>query len=107
MFPMHRRRFATLLPLLVSWRSSLAGLLDYANDKPVLTERAISRLIKMSQRAIGEMCLGWKRSADPADLMYAPIMGLGDLDRIGHEHKPEPLDKPSRPQEPVRAPNSV
>jgi hypothetical protein len=35
------------------------------------------------------MRLGWKRSADPEDLMYAPIMGIEDLDRIGLEHVPK------------------
>lgn len=69
---------------------SLARLLEYANDRPMLTERASARLTKMTMRAIGEMRLGWTRSGDRSDLMYSPLMGMDDLDRMGMQHKSGP-----------------
>lgn len=69
---------------------SLAGLLEPGQDRPVFTERTAWRLFKMSKRAIGEMHLGWSRSTEPSDLMYAPIMSLEDVDRIGYEHAAQP-----------------
>jgi predicted Zn-dependent protease len=69
---------------------SMARLLEYSNDRPMLTERAATRLLKMTKRAIGEMRLGWSRSADKSDLMYTPIMSLDDLDRLGLEHHAGP-----------------
>ena len=33
-------------------------------------------------RIVGEMRLGWRRTSDPADLMYAPIMSIDDVDRM-------------------------
>ena len=41
-----------------------------------------TRVGKMLMRIVGEMRLGWKRSSDPADLMYAPIMSIDDIDRM-------------------------
>jgi predicted Zn-dependent protease len=78
---------------------SLARLLEYQNDKPVLTDLGVARLFKMTKRAIGEIHLGWSRSTNPRDLMFAPIMGIGDLDRIGFEHAVEPRrdEKPMTP----------
>lgn len=67
---------------------SLAGLLEPGPERPVFTQRTALRLFKMSKRAIGEMHLGWSRSTDPLDLMYAPILSLEDVDRILTEHKP-------------------
>lgn len=32
------------------------------------------------------MHLGWERSVNPKDVMYSPLMGVDDLDRIGTEH---------------------
>lgn len=66
---------------------SLARLLEYTNNQPVFNERASTRLMKMTKRAIGEMRFGWPRSTDRSDLMYSPIMSLDDLDRLGLEHK--------------------
>jgi hypothetical protein len=66
---------------------SLARLLDYSDGRPFFTERSAVRLQKMTKRAVGELHLGWTRSADRADVMYSPIMGPGDLDSIGLEHK--------------------
>ncbi len=41
-----------------------------------------TRIGKMLIRIVGEMRLGWKRSSDPSDLMYAPIMSSDDIDRM-------------------------
>lgn len=81
---------------------SLARLLEYQNNKPVLTELSVTRLFKMIKRAIGEIHLGWTRSTNPKDLMFAPIMGIEDLDRIGFEHDVEPRheEKPTPPPVP-------
>lgn len=48
-----------------------------------------SRLHKMILRSIGLQFYGLQRSADINDLMYAPLMGLDDLDRIGTTLKTE------------------
>lgn len=79
---------------------SMARLFDYQNEKPVLNEIALTRLFKMSKRAIGEMHLGWERSINPQDVMYSPLMGIPDLDRIGTEYlgnqkTPEPDAEPT------------
>jgi hypothetical protein len=86
---------------------SLARLLEYQNDKPVLTDLDEARIFKMAKRAIGEIHLGWSRSTNPRDLMFAPIMGIDDLDRIGFEHAVEPKqdEKPTTP--PIRGGLSV
>jgi hypothetical protein len=68
---------------------SLARLLDYVGDKPTLSQQSLVRLTKLIKRAIGEFCLGWTRSADPKDIMYAPLMSLDDLDRMGNDHAAE------------------
>jgi predicted Zn-dependent protease len=44
------------------------------------------RVQKMLMRIAGEMKLGWKRSNDPTDLMYAPIMSIDDIDRMSLIH---------------------
>lgn len=46
------------------------------------------RFSKMIRRAIGEIQFGWKRSSNIGDVMYSPIMGVDDLDRIGRTHTP-------------------
>lgn len=65
---------------------SMARMIDYIDGQPTITQASVSRLYKMTKRAIGEMHLGWKRSTNPQDIMYSPIMGIPDLDRIGTEH---------------------
>jgi predicted Zn-dependent protease len=77
---------------------SLARLMNYANGQPVLDNLALTRLYKMVKRAIGEMHLGWKRSINIDDIMYSPIMGLQDLDRIGinHTETPSKVEKSKR-----------
>lgn len=66
---------------------SMARMFDYVNGQPVMSDAAFMRLYKMMKRGIGEMHLGWKRSADRNDVMYAPLMSLRDLDSIGLQHQ--------------------
>jgi predicted Zn-dependent protease len=68
---------------------SLQRLINFSNGKPVFDEVSQLRLYKMMKRAIGEMHYGWKRSTDINDIMYSPIMGIPDLDRIGLSHSEE------------------
>lgn len=69
---------------------SMARLMDEAEP----SERSAQRMYKLVKRAVGELHLGWRRSTDSRDLMYAPLMHVGDIDRIGTIHRP--LD-PSAP----------
>jgi predicted Zn-dependent protease len=85
-----RFTFSTHAPAIRSSVLSVARLMEFQQGQPVFTALAATRTVKMSLRAIGEMRLGWKRSTQPEDLMYAPIMGLADLDRIGLEHSEAP-----------------
>jgi predicted Zn-dependent protease len=45
-----------------------------------------TRIGKMLLRIVGEMRLGWKRTSDPGDLMFAPIMSIEDVDRMNLTH---------------------
>lgn len=65
---------------------SMARLFNYIDDKPVVDNIAVSRLYKMTKRAIGEMYFGWQRSTSIEDVMYSPLMGVSDLDKIGVNH---------------------
>jgi predicted Zn-dependent protease len=65
---------------------SMARLFNYIDGKPVADNIAMSRLYKMTKRAIGEMYFGWQRSTNIEDVMYSPLMGVPDLDRIGVNH---------------------
>ena len=86
---------------------SLARLLEYAGERPVLTERSVSRIQKMIKRAIGEMYLGWKRSPDPGDIMYSPLMSLDELDKLGLDHAESPPEQAPRPVLPKSSPNAI
>lgn len=74
---------------------SMARLFEYVDGKPVANDLVLTRLYKMTKRAIGEMYLGWKRSVNRKDVMYSPIMSLDDLDSIGVNHVIEDKDKPA------------
>jgi len=74
---------------------SMARLFEFVDGEVRLTNLAGARAVKLAKRAVGELHLGWQRSTDPSDLMYAPLMGLEDLDRIGTEHREEAGDTPS------------
>lgn len=45
------------------------------------------RIYKMTKRAIGEQYFGLGRTANIADIMYAPIMSLEDIDAMGLDYK--------------------
>ena len=53
---------------------------------PAANEVVGERVAKMLLRIVGEMRMGWKRTGDPADLMYAPIMSIDDVDRMSLSH---------------------
>lgn len=65
---------------------STARMRFNADGSPRTDEKVFANFTKMTKRAIGEMYFGWDRSTDLSDLMYAPIMGLDDLDNIGNRH---------------------
>ncbi len=44
------------------------------------------RIYKMVKRAIGEQYFGLPRTANIADIMYAPIMSLEDIDAMGIDY---------------------
>ncbi|MCK6421078.1 MAG: hypothetical protein L6Q73_09240 [Aquabacterium sp.] len=61
---------------------SVARLLYGSDGRPATNDVVGSRAAKMLLRIVGEMRMGWQRSGDPTDLMYAPIMSTDDIDRI-------------------------
>ena len=65
---------------------SLARLLYEKDGSPAPLETISLRTQKMLMRIVGEMRLGWKRSNDPTDLMFAPIMSIEDIDRMSLVH---------------------
>lgn len=67
---------------------STARLQSEDDNPPHAGAMLATRLGKMTRRAIGEAQLGWARSSDVGDLMYAPIMSLRDVDRMGATHRP-------------------
>lgn len=66
--------------------ASMARMIEYIDGKPKVSKTTLTRLYKMSARAIGELHLGWKRSTNPLDIMYSPIRSLSDIDMIGTTH---------------------
>lgn len=61
--------------------------LFYEKDGSNATEDVVAlRIQKMLLRIVGEMRFGWKRTNDPTDLMYAPIMSIEDIDRMSLVH---------------------
>jgi predicted Zn-dependent protease len=86
---------------------SLARLLEYVGERPVFTERSVSRIQKMTKRAIGEMYLGWKRSPNFGDIMYSPLMSLDELDKLGLDHTENPPEQSPRTVLPQSSPNSI
>ena len=61
---------------------SFARLSYNADGSTASGEVVSSRVAKMLIRIVGEMRMGWKRTTDPLDLMYAPIMSIEDIDRM-------------------------
>ncbi|MFM9916646.1 MAG: hypothetical protein ACKVOX_12615 [Rhizobacter sp.] len=57
--------------------------LGYMTDGTLAPSDVVaSRVQKMLMRIVGEMRQGWKRSAEPTDLMFAPVMSVEDIDRM-------------------------
>lgn len=65
---------------------SIARLLYTSTGTLAASEVVGERVGKMLLRIVGEMRLGWKRTSDPMDLMYAPIMSIDDVDRMSLIH---------------------
>lgn len=65
---------------------SIARLLYEKDGTPASSEVVGLRTQKMLMRIVGEMKLGWKRTGDPSDLMYAPITSIEDIDRMNLAH---------------------
>lgn len=65
---------------------SVARLRYQIDGTPAPVDLVVSRVTKMLMRIVGEMRMGWKRNGDPADLMYAPIMSVEDIDRMNLSH---------------------
>jgi predicted Zn-dependent protease len=65
---------------------SIARLMYTSAGAPAANEVVGERVAKMLLRIVGEMRMGWKRTSDPADLMYAPIMSIDDVDRMSLSH---------------------
>ncbi|MBQ5946487.1 hypothetical protein [Massilia sp. ST3] len=82
-----RFQFSMHQPELNSSVVSMARLLEPGASRYHPTERAAQRMFKMVKRAVGELHLGWRRSTDPNDLMYAPLMGVVDIDMLGLDHR--------------------
>ena len=61
--------------------------LFYEKDGSTAPDDVVAlRVQKMLLRIVGEMRFGWKRTNDPTDLMYAPIMSIEDIDRMSLVH---------------------
>ncbi|APW40007.1 hypothetical protein RD110_24695 [Rhodoferax koreense] len=65
---------------------SVARLQYNLDGSQASAKEVANRVAKMLMRIVGEMRLGWRRSSDPADLMYAPIMSIEDVDRMDLSH---------------------
>ena len=61
---------------------SVARLLYNLDGSRATGTVAAERVTKMLMRIVGEMRLGWKRTSDPKNLMYAPVMSVEDIDRM-------------------------
>ena len=69
---------------------STARMSEPGDLSPHAASLLTDRFTKMIIRAMGEIQFGWKRSSNINDVMYSPIMGVDDLDRIGRTHTPSP-----------------
>lgn len=65
---------------------SIARLLFTNIGTPATNEVVGARVAKMLLRTVGEMRMGWKRTSDPIDVMYAPIMSIDDIDHMDLTH---------------------
>jgi predicted Zn-dependent protease len=71
-------------------RTSVISVARMSFSTPIATaspEQTSLRLYKMTKRTIGEQFYGLSRSSNIADIMYAPIMSLEDIDAMGIDFK--------------------
>lgn len=81
-----RFQYAMHSPMANTSVLSVARLLYNVDGSKATEEVAIQRVMKMLMRIVGEMRLGWKRTSDPKNLMYAPVMSVEDIDRTSLSH---------------------
>lgn len=81
-----RFQYASHSPMANTSVLSIARLMYTKAGTPADSQVVGQRVAKMLLRIIGEMRLGWKRSSDTADLMYAPLMSIDDVDRMSLTH---------------------
>ncbi len=98
-----RFQFSTHNPNLNTSVISLARMSDDydVDNKPIIDNVSLLRFYKMTKRAIGEHHFKWTRSSDPLDLMYAPLMGTEDLDRISINHTEPNILKNEKKTKPI------
>jgi predicted Zn-dependent protease len=77
MFSMH---WGDGISVVANARMIPAGFMSSSQASVIYGER----LLKMVKRTIGMQYYGYKRSSDPASVMYSPILGVQDLDRMGY-----------------------
>ncbi len=77
-----RFQYSVHSPMMRTSVLSLARLVYNSDGGTASMEVIAQRTQKMLMRIVGEMKLGWTRTTDPEDLMYAPIMSIEDIDRM-------------------------
>ncbi len=85
-----RFQFSMHSPMANTSVLSIARLLFNSDGSSAQPAVVGTRVVKMVMRVVGEMRLGWTRASDPTDLMYAPIMSVDDIDRLGLTHAVQP-----------------
>ncbi len=73
---------------------SVARLLYEKEGTPAADDVVGLRVQKMLMRIVGEMKFGWKRTNEPSDLMYSPIMSIEDIDRMSLTHTIQARGRP-------------
>ena len=77
-----RFQFSMHSPMARTSVLSIARLGYMKDGTPAPPDVVAARVQKMLMRIVGEMRQGWTRTAEPADLMFAPIMSVEDIDRM-------------------------
>jgi predicted Zn-dependent protease len=80
-----RAQFSFHKPMARTSVLSMARLQHEMDGTPSRAGVVAERVQKMLLRIVGEMKLGWQRSNEPTDLMYAPITSTEDIDRLNLE----------------------
>lgn len=81
-----RFQFSMHSPMARTSVLSVARLFHEKDGSPAPLDVVETRARKMLLRIVGEMRLGWQRTSDPTDVMYAPIMSIEDIDRMSVIH---------------------